>query len=270
MNAIVSAITWVAIGLLILFFLPLMSIVRVFDRDPAHYATGRMMRRLGALITKVNPAWRVTRSGNIPENMRNPYVVVCNHQSTSDPPVVSTLPWEMKWVAKASLFTLPVVGWMMKLAGDIPVDRKDRRSRVTVLFKARSILEQRCSVMLMPEGTRSLDGRVGAYQDGAFRLAIDMGLPVLSIALDGTAAMLRKSDWKFGRADLRLHVFDPIPTTDLTVADVADLREQVRNGVIEKIAAWRNVPSIDVDGATAKGEKTAKSTTKVSSPSAYG
>ena len=255
MNAIRSALTWAAIGLLILLFLPLMAVVRLFDRDPAHYATGRMMRRLGGLITKVNPAWKVRRTGAIPENMRNPYVVVCNHQSTGDPPVVSTLPWEMKWVGKASLFKLPVVGWMMTLAADIPIDRGDHKSRAAVLVKARAILEKRCSVMLMPEGTRSKDGRVRRYQDGAFRLAIEMGLPVLPIALDGTATMLPKNGWKFGQADLRLHVFDPVPTAGLMAADAGTLREKVRQGVIEKIAEWRGVPPSDVDGAPEVGEK---------------
>jgi 1-acyl-sn-glycerol-3-phosphate acyltransferase len=270
MYAIRSALTWAAIGLLILLFLPLMAVMRLFDRDPAHYATGRMMRRLGGLITKVNPAWKVRRTGAIPENMRNPYVVVCNHQSTSDPPVVSTLPWEMKWVGKASLFKLPVVGWMMTLADDIPVNRGDRKSRAAVLGKARAILEKRCSVMLMPEGTRSRDGRVGRYQDGAFRLAIEMGLPVLPIALDGTAAMLPKHGWKFGSTDLRLHVFDPIPTTGLKVADVGALREQVRQGVIEKIAEWRGVAPEEVDGGPKRGEKEPKRTESASAKAMSG
>lgn len=264
MNAIRSALTWVAIVLLILLFLPLMAIVRLFDRDPAHYSTGRMMRILGGTITKVNPAWKITRTGSIPENMRNPYVVVCNHQSNGDPPVVSTLPWEMKWVGKASLFKLPVAGWMMKMAGDIPIDRADRKSRAAVLVKARGILKKKCSVMLMPEGTRSRDGKVRRYQDGAFRLAVEMGLPILPIALDGTATTLPKHGWKFGSADIHLHVFDPVPTQGLTLADAPGLREQVRHGVIDKIAEWRGVPPEDVDGTATSGEKETKSTKEAS------
>ena len=124
--------------------------------------------------------------------------------------------------------------------------------------------------MLMPEGTRSKDGRVRRYQDGAFRLAIDMGLPILPIALDGTAATLPKHGWKFGQADLRLHVFDAVPTAGLTVADVGALREQVRRGVIEKIAEWRGVPPADVDGAISTGEKEAKSAVVASFQAASG
>lgn len=270
MNAIQSALTWLAIVLLILIWLPLMAVVRVFDRDPAHYRTGRMMRHLGNVITKVNPAWKITRTGNIPANMRNPYVVVCNHQSNADPPLVSTLPWEMKWVGKASLFKLPIAGWMMKLADDIPVDRKDKTSRASVLLKAREVLGKRCSVMFMPEGTRSKDGRVRRYQDGAFRLAIEMGLPVLPICLDGTAATLPKHGWKFGSADIRLHVFDPVPTAGLSIADVATLRNQIRTGVVEKIAEWRNVPPASVDGTIRSGEEEAKSSQSTSAKAPSG
>ncbi|MDX1516917.1 MAG: lysophospholipid acyltransferase family protein, partial [Woeseiaceae bacterium] len=97
--------------------------------------------------------------------------------------MISRLPWEMKWVAKAELFRLPVVGWMMRMADDIPVDRDAKTSRARVLVVARERLSHHCSVMFMPEGTRSRDGRVHAFNDGAFRLAIKAQVPVLPLAL---------------------------------------------------------------------------------------
>lgn len=259
MRTIHSAITWTAIVLLIVLWLPLMSIVWLFDRDPMKHTTGRMLRRLGGLITKANPAWRIVRTGELPADMRHPYVVVCNHQSNADPPVVSTLPCEMKWVAKDSLFRLPVAGWMMRMARDIPVDRKNKRSRANVLNEARTRLEQKCSVMFMPEGTRSRDGRVKRFQDGAFRLAIELGIPVLPLCLDGTASTLPKSGWRFGEADVRLHVFEPLPTAHLSTKDAPSLRAEVRTRVLEKMAEWRGVDPSEVDGTSSQGEKQAKS-----------
>ena len=196
----------------------------------------------------MNPAWRVERSGRIPADPRRPYVVVANHQSNADIPLISTLPWEMKWVAKAELFRLPVVGWMMRLAGDIPVDRGDRRSRVEVLHHARRSLDRRCSVMFMPEGTRAKDARVKAFQDGAFRLAIEAGVPVLPLAIDGTSDALPKAGWRFGPVRCRLHVLDPVETTGLDPSDAAALRERVRQAIVAQIAAWRDVPPSSVDG----------------------
>ncbi len=248
MHALLSALTWTAEALLILTWLPVMAVLRVFDRDPAHYRTGRSFRALGNLMTKVNPAWTVTHSGTHPADPRHPYVVVGNHQSNADIPLISTLPWEMKWVAKAELFRIPVVGWMLRLAGDIPVDRDDRRSRVLVLRAAQDYLSKRCSVMFMAEGTRSKDGRVRPFQDGAFRLAIEAGVPVLPIAIDGTTNALPKHSWKFGAADCRIHVFDPVETAGLSPTDAPLLRERVRQLIIAKIAEWRHVDPAQVDG----------------------
>ena len=127
---------WFSITVLILLWLPLLALVRLFDRDPAHYHTGRWFRRLGAAMTVINPVWRVRVSGEKIEDPRRPYVVVSNHQSNVDIPVISRLPWDMKWVAKAELFKLPIVGWMMRMADDIPVDRRSKTSRARVLVKA--------------------------------------------------------------------------------------------------------------------------------------
>lgn len=239
---------WVSIAVLLLLWLPLLALVRLFDRDPARYRTGRWFRRLGAAMTRVNPMWRVTVSGERIDDPRRPYVVVSNHQSLADIPVISRLPWEMKWVAKAELFRLPVVGWMMRLAGDIPVDRGDRRSGAQALIKARDYLDKHCSVMFFPEGTRSRDGRVHAFNDGAFALAVKTGVPVLPLVVEGTFDALPKHRWRFGRpAEIRVEVLPPVETAGLTRADVDALRRTVRDRIVARLADWRGVPADAVD-----------------------
>lgn len=249
MKSIQSGLTWVAIGLLIVSWPVLVGAVWLFDRDPIKYRTGRVFRWIGVAMTKVNPAWEVTRSGALPADPRHPYVVVSNHQSMADIPVISTLPWEMKWVGKRSLFQLPFAGWMMKMVGDIPVDRDDATSRARVLLRAREVLSQRCSVMFFAEGTRSFDGRLKRFHDGAFRAAIAAGVPILPLAVDGTDETLPKHGWRFGPANVRLHVFEPVPTAGLNEADVEALRDRVRSLILEHIAAWRRVPSSEADAA---------------------
>jgi 1-acyl-sn-glycerol-3-phosphate acyltransferase len=137
----------------------------------------------------------------------------------------------------------------MRMSGDIPVDRRDPESRAAVVRRAKRALENRVSVMFMPEGTRSRDARVLRYHDGAFRLAVEMGTPILPIAIDGTSEALPKNDWKYGHADVRLHVFDPVETTGLALEDVPALRESIRQRTIEQIAAWRGVDPSEVDAA---------------------
>lgn len=225
-----------------------MAITHWTDRsDPGKYRTGRQFRRLGYLMASVNPAWTIRISGKYPKSMRNPYIVVCNHQSFADIPIVSRLPWDMKWVGKDSLFKLPVLGWMMKVARDIPVSRGDRRSRAQVMLDTKERLEQKVSVMIMPEGTRSPDGRVGEFNDGAFKLALKLGIPVLPIALDGSFDALPKSGWLFGSGSIiKLHVFDPIEPSDWE-NDGTGMCDHVRKMIIHKVADWRDTTPDTVD-----------------------
>jgi 1-acyl-sn-glycerol-3-phosphate acyltransferase len=226
-----------------------MAISRLFDRDPALYRTGYLFRRLGKVMTWANPTWKLHVSGETISDPRHPYVVVSNHQSLADIPLISNLPWEMKWMGKVELFRLPIIGWMMHLAGDISVDRKNPRSGAQALIKAQRYLEKRCSVMIFPEGTRTLDGRVRPFSDGAFHLAIRAKVPVLPLVVDGSRDCIPKHSWKFGKpSDIDLKVLPPIDTSSMTMADVASLRDQVRRAIVTEIAAWRSMQIEEVDG----------------------
>lgn len=242
---------WTAVVALILLWLPLLAVIRLFDGDPVRYRTGFWFRRLGRAMTTVNPAWRLHISGETIDNPRRPYVVVSNHQSHADIPIISNLPWEMKWIGKAELFSIPVIGWMMALSGDIPLDRQDRRSGVKMLLAASKVLQQKCSVMFFPEGTRSPDGRVGRFNDGAFHLAIKAGVPVLPVAVEGSYACLPKKSWKYGApSDIHVRVLPPVETAGLTSSDVEALREKVRQMIIRQVAEFRSVTPTSIDVLT--------------------
>ena len=239
---------WFAVVALIIAWLPLLAVIRLIDRDQVRYRTGRWFRRLGVAITRVNPAWQLRISGERITDPRRPYVVVSNHQSFADIPLLSHLPWEMKWIGKVELFRLPFVGWMMKLAGDIPVDRQDRRSGAKMLLAAHKYLQQKCSVMFFPEGTRSLDGRVGRFNDGAFHLAIKAHVPVLPVAVEGSHGCLPKKSWRFGKPqEVFLKVLPPVETAEMSSDDMETLREKVRQMIIRQIAEWRQADPSTVD-----------------------
>ena len=130
-----------------------------------------------------------------------------------------------------------------------------------MLVRAQRKLDHGTSVMFFAEGTRSRDGRVKKFHDGAFRLAIRAGVPVLPLALDGTMDALPKHGWQFSRADVRLDVLPPVSTDGLTEADLPALRDRVRQMIVEHVAAWRGVDSEAADALTpATGEDEAKST----------
>jgi len=244
-----SLVTWFTSGIFILVWLPLLAISRLFDRDPALYRTGYLFRKLGKVMTWANPNWKLYISGEVISDPRHPYVVVSNHQSLADIPLISNLPWEMKWMGKEELFKLPIIGWMMSLSGDISVDRKNPRSGAQAIIKAQRYLEKHCSVMIFPEGTRTLDGRVRPFTDGAFHLAIRAKVPVLPLAIEGSRDCIPKNSWKFGKSsDIHLKVLPPIDTSSMTIDDVSRLRDNVRRAIMQEVAAWRSVPIETVDG----------------------
>lgn len=248
MDALRSLLIWFAILILILVWLPMLSIQRLFDRDPARYKTGRLFRKLGKAISKVNPNWNLTISGDIDIDDRRPYVIICNHLSQADIPLISNLPWEMKWVAKKQLFETPFLGWMMRMAGDISVDRRARDRRERTLQQCRHYLKNNCSVIFFPEGTRSRTGKLNRFAQGAFELAIKEGVPVLPLALEGTQNCLPKKSWKFGTANhIKLKVLKPIGTENISMDDIEDLTDEARYRILSQLAKWRKKPVAEID-----------------------
>jgi len=251
---VISLYVWVTVCILILVWFFVLLFMRLIDRDPVRYRTGYAFRRLGVAMTRVNPFWRIGIDGVSVENPRRPYVVVSNHQSMADIPILSRLPWEMKWVAKRELFSLPFVGWMLRLAGDIPIDRKDRGSGARALIAAEKVLENKCSVMLFPEGTRSVDGRVRQFAEGAFYLAIKARVPILPVAVEGSHGCLPKHSLLFGDpASVHVRILPPVDTSRYELPQAGELRNHVRSLIIQQIAEWRGVPAPDVDGVRAPG-----------------
>lgn len=248
MDSLKSILIWFGVAVLILFWLPLLAVSRLFDHDPAHYRTGRLFRLLGKAISNINPNWKITITGAVDIDDRRPYVIVCNHLSQADIPLISNLPWEMKWVAKKELFDTPVIGWMMKLAGDISVDRKALNRRRKTLNAAGSYLSKHCSVIFFPEGTRSRNGKLNSFTNGAFELAINEQTPVLPLVIDGTQTCLPKRSWKFGTArHIKLKVLEPVPVDSYTSEDVVQLKQKVRNSILQQLTEWRNEPAEKVD-----------------------
>jgi len=235
-NALLSAWTWAEIGLMsVLGFavqVPLFLVTWPVDRR--RYLPGRLFRLVGVASAKLTPFWRFRVHGPA-QRPTGRTVVVSNHQSNADPFLVSHLPWEMKWLGKASLFQVPIVGWMMWLAGDIPVHRGAADSARDALEKCGRWLERGMPVMIFPEGTRSTTEEMLPFKDGAFRLAIQHQAQLLPLAVSGTRKALPKHSWRFERSNGWVTVGNPISTQGMTLEDVDTLKAQAR----EQIEALR-------------------------------
>lgn len=228
---LMSIWSWGVLVSCLILWLPLLALTRLVSTpfDPGRYWAGLLFRKIAVVTATLNPLWRFRVTGTLPIDPRHPYVVVSNHESFVDILLISHLPWEMKWLSKVEILRIPVLGWDMRLAGDVPVERGTTRSAVKAMRRCREILAQHVSVIIFPEGTRSTSDEMLPFKDGAFRLAVDAGVPILPLVVRGTRTALPKHGWRFGRADAEVRVLDPIETVGLAPKDVAGLKDRVRD-----------------------------------------
>lgn len=233
MLRVLSAGIWAAIGLLVLLWLPWLTLVFIVTApfDPGRYTVGRWFRRAAVAAVKLNPLWKFRTSGVVIRDPRRPYIAVANHESYADIFLISHLPWEMKWLSKDAIFRIPVMGWMMRMAGDIEVRREERASRAQSIEECRDRLSKRVSVMIMPEGTRSRGNELLPFRPGAFRLAIETGCPILPMAVAGTRDAMAKGSLVFRPARAEVRVLEPIETEGMTLEDLPALRDRVRDEI---------------------------------------
>ena len=239
-----STVSIIIVGSILL--IPVFLLTVLFD--PRRYITGRYWRNMAVLCVAATPYWNFSVAQPIPAYRPRKAVVVSNHESNGDAFLLSHLPWEMKWLSKSSLFSIPFFGWCMRMAGDIPLSRGQRNSTATAMAFAAKWLEKGMSVMVFPEGTRSPNGTMLPFKDGAFRLAIEQGAEVLPIAIGGTRDAMLKGSWKIGRTRALVKVGEPISTQGMTLDDLESLKAEARariQALREEIAMIRGVSLLD-------------------------
>jgi len=180
-------------------------------------------------VTALNPYWDVKVAGldNIDHNKT--YVAVSNHQSLADIVLMYKTKMQFKWVAKESLFKIPILGWNMLLARHIRLRRGEFSSIKRAYKEAAGWLRSGISVVFFPEGTRSNDLAIGEFQNGAFKLAIKEKIPILPIIIQGTRDAIPKGSWRFTtKISCLIKVLPSIDTSTYLSADYPRLRELVR------------------------------------------
>ena len=230
MKAVLSGLFWAffALAQLPLFVVALVvwALTTPFDRN------GRLLHLYSCFWAQVffyvNPAWRLRVEGRDKLPWHGAAVLASNHASLADILVLFGLYRPFKWVSKASNFRLPFIGWNMRLNRYVPLVRGDPDSIARMVAASEAWLDRGVPVLLFPEGTRSPDGQVKPFKDGAFRLAIAKRCPLYPIALAGTADVLPKHGWVLRqRANCRVRVLAPVDPAPFGT-DVAAFRDEVR------------------------------------------
>jgi len=175
---------------------------------------------------------RVVRLGGEGADWRRSYVVVSNHQSQIDIPILfAGLPMPIRFLAKRSLFFIPVFGWSLWAARFVPVDRgsgrKARRSIDIAAQKAR----RGPSVVVFPEGTRTPDGGLQAFKSGAFVMAFKSGAPVLPVAIRGSFDVVPKHRLSVNPGTVELIIGSPVETGSYDLNDREKLKTLVRDRI---------------------------------------
>jgi len=213
MDILKSIIVWLLGIAFILVFFPVTFIVWLlvlpFDRNRnvVHW----MLTYQAVIITYLMPIWKIKLEGRNKAVKGETYVIICNHQSILDILIVNCLRYRFKWISKIEVNKVPVLGWYLRMADYLSVDRGDKESKEKLMEEAYSCLKKEISIMIFPEGTRSRDCQIAFFKRGAFQLAISAGKKILPVLIDGTGGVLPKHGLIFGGYHkIRIKVLDPV------------------------------------------------------------
>jgi 1-acyl-sn-glycerol-3-phosphate acyltransferase len=160
------------------------------------------------------------------------YVFAANHQSIYDIPIVfASVPYQLRIVAKQSLGRIPFMGWHLRRAGHLLVDR--RNPGADIVQKMRRLVGESSSLIVFPEGTRSVDGRIGRFKKGSFLVAIDAGLPVVPVTITGSRHVMRKGLLTVRPGEVTLTIHPPVASAGVPREAVLPFAERIRQVVLQ-------------------------------------
>ena len=237
----VSKIAKVLISLWIYFFVltsivilvPVAILIRLFtypfDKNL------KLIRLVYCFVSRLylflSPLWKIRIEGKENFHGQKVYVIISNHQSMLDIVVIQNLYRHFSWVSKAENFGYPFLGWLMKISGDIKLERDNPQSFAKLVRNCSRKLSSGNSIIIFPEGTRTPDGEIKRFKEGAFRIAQLSKMPILPIVIDGTREVLPKTGILMkASSNFRLRVLNEIPYElfkDETPRKIADNLKQL-------------------------------------------
>jgi len=230
-SAAVTVAFWgvVTLTMPVLFILATLLFLVTAPFDPDRRVLHVFVCRCCHAYLRVNPFWRVRVEGRerIP---RGASVLVVNHQSMADVATCMGLHRPFKFVSKASLFSLPIVGWAMRMLRYVRLERGRPHSTRAMLEECRRWLRRGMAVLMFPEGTYAPGDALLHFKPGAFVLARDEGVPLVPVLLSGTRALVvGDGPWMAPRVDIRVRVLDPVefPAGADAVQVAATMRERI-------------------------------------------
>jgi 1-acyl-sn-glycerol-3-phosphate acyltransferase len=222
------------------FFAPLSLISSFFDKDGG--VQHDLARTWASLILATCMA-PVDVIGLDDLDLSRPYVFAANHISAFDIPVLyASLPIQFRIVALIDIFRRPFVGWHLRRSGQIPIDMSTPRATFKSLHSGIEDLKRGLSVVIFPEGSRSPDGEIKPFFNGAFYMATKAQVDVVPLAIVGTYEMLPMNTFHIKPRKLKLVVGGPISTQGMTTHDLEKISEKTKVAIAGMYAANRHKP----------------------------
>ena len=155
------------------------------------------------------------------------YIVAANHQSIYDIPILfASLPIQLRIISKASLGRIPFLGWHLQRTGHLLIDRS--KSGAGIMKKMARLVRQHHSLIIFPEGTRSIDGRVARFKGGSFLIAVDAGLPVVPISIQGSRHVMFRGRLMVCPGTVTVTVHEPIETAGVPRDEVREFSTRIQ------------------------------------------
>jgi len=197
--------------------------------DPRGDFGHKCARAWARLILKTTGV-RVEVSGLEHLDPARSYVFAANHQSIYDIPIVFTaLPFQLRIVAKESLGKIPFLGWHLQRTGHLLVDRS--RPGAGIVKKMARLVGEHHSLIVFPEGTRSVDGTVARFKGGPFVLALEAHVPIVPVSISGSRYVMKKGRLMVCPGEVSVTVHEPIETSGVSRSAVRELVDRVRKNV---------------------------------------
>jgi len=245
MNIIKSLWVWASSIIFIVLGFPIALILWLLSLafDSRRLMNNRWMVIQGIALTKMSPFWKVITEGREKIDQNQAYIIIPTHQSMLDIVFFNMLRHRLRWVSKIEVFRMPLVGWEMRMVKYIELVRGNKSSVIRMMEDCVESLQEGISIVIFPEGTRSLTGAIGKFKTGAFQLAVKTDKPLLPVLIDGTGEILPKKGIIFGRRRVvRIRVLDPIFPGQFGTGDPEELATRVQSLMVKAMDEMRSEP----------------------------
>lgn len=234
LRKVFSIYVWISYGFIFLLFFIAISITFLFTFpfDKYHKIPNKVLSKMAWCMMRISPGWKINIKGSEKFDSTKPTIFIANHESFLDIPLLFQLPWRMKWVVKHSMTYIPVMGWMVKLTGQLTINRSSK-SAIKKLSNLVKPINDLVPVMIFPEGTRSLDGEVKSFKNGAFLMALEHGFNIQPIVIEGAHEVLKSGSKLLNpKGEFKLSVLDAIDPKDFN--GLSELKAHSKKLILEE------------------------------------